>query len=75
MDVNSRRVTSPDIIQTGTMDVSVEKDGKRLVVLNDQVGTSAQKGFVDTNDHEVNGSGSNSKYNLPRWCPPSLMRT
>jgi hypothetical protein len=37
------------------MDVPVEKDSKRPVVLNDQIGTSTQKGFVAINDHEANG--------------------
>jgi hypothetical protein len=44
------------------MDVLVEKDSKRPVVLNNQVGTSAQKGSVATSDHEASGSGSNSKF-------------
>jgi hypothetical protein len=57
------------------MDVPVEKDSKRPVVLNNQVGTSAQKGSVATSDHEASGSGSNSKYFLPRWCPPGLTHT
>jgi hypothetical protein len=57
------------------MDVPIEKDSKRPVVLNDQVGTFAQKGSVVTNDHEANGTGSNSKYFLLRWCPPSLTHT
>jgi hypothetical protein len=61
MDVDTERTTSQDIIQIGTRDFLVEKDGKRLVVLNDQVGTSAQKGSATTNDHEASGSGSNSK--------------
>jgi hypothetical protein len=57
------------------MAVPVEKDSKRPVVLNNQVGTSAQKGYVATSDHEASGSGSNSKYFLPRWCPPDLTHT
>jgi hypothetical protein len=75
MDVNTERTTSQDIIQIGTMDIPVEKDSKRPVVLNNQVGTSAQKGFVSTSDHETSGSGSNSKYFLLRWCPPGLTHT
>jgi hypothetical protein len=62
-------------MQIGTMAVPVEKDSKRLVVLNNQVGNSAQKGSVATSDHEASGSGSNSKYFLPRWCPPGLTHT
>jgi hypothetical protein len=57
------------------MDVPVEKDSKRPVVLNNQVGTSAQKGSVAISDHEACGSGSNSKYFVPRWCPPGLTHT
>jgi hypothetical protein len=52
MDIDPERTTSQDIIQIGTMDVPVEKDSKRPVVLNNQVGTSAQKGSVATSDHE-----------------------
>jgi hypothetical protein len=72
MDLDPERTTSQDIIQIGTMAVPVEKDSKRPIVLNNQVGTSAQKGSVATSDHEASGSGSNSKYFLPRWCPPGL---
>jgi hypothetical protein len=66
MDVDPERTTSQDIIQIGTMDVPVD--------LNDQVETSSQKGHVAINDHEVSESGCNSKYFMPRWCPPSLTR-
>jgi hypothetical protein len=59
-DVDPERTTSQDIIQIGTMDVSV--------------GASAQKGSV-ASDHEASGSGSNSKYFLPRWCPLGLTHT
>jgi hypothetical protein len=75
MDVYPERTTSQDIIHIGTMDVPVEKDSKRPVVLNNQVGTSAQKETVATSDHEVSGSGSNCKYFLPRWCPHGLTHT
>jgi hypothetical protein len=27
------------------------------------------------NDHEASGNRSNSKYFLPRWCPPGLTHT
>jgi hypothetical protein len=64
MDVDTERTTSQDIIQIGTMDVPIERDSKRPVVLNDQVGTSTQKGSVSINDHEASGRGSNSKYFL-----------
>jgi hypothetical protein len=53
MDVDPKRTTSQDIIQIGTMDVPVD--------LNDQVETSAQKGHVAINDHEVSESGCNSR--------------
>jgi hypothetical protein len=75
MDVDPERTTSQDIIQIGTMDIPVEKDSKRPVVLNNQVGTSAQRGSIATSDHEASGSGSNSKYFLPRWCPPGSTHT
>jgi hypothetical protein len=48
MDVDTERTTSQDIIQIGTMGVLIEKDSKGPVVLNNQVGTFAQKGFVAT---------------------------
>jgi hypothetical protein len=57
------------------MKVPIEKDSKGPVVLDNQVGTSAQKGSVATSDHEASGSGSNSKYFLPRWCPLDLTHT
>jgi hypothetical protein len=75
MDVDPERTTSQDIIQIGTMDVPIVKDGKRPAALNVQVGTFAQNGYVATNNHEASGSGSNSKYFLPRWCPPDLAHT
>jgi hypothetical protein len=75
IDVDTERTTRQDIIQIGTMDIPVEKDSKRPVVLNNQIGTSAQKGCVATSDHEANKSGSNSKYFLLRWCPPALTHT
>jgi hypothetical protein len=56
MDVDPERTTSQDIIHIGTMDVPVEKDSKRPVVLNNQVGTSAQKGSIATSDHEASGT-------------------
>jgi hypothetical protein len=57
MDVDTKRTTSQDIIHIGTMDVPVEKDSKRPVVLNDQVETSAQKGSVVINDPEASRRG------------------
>jgi hypothetical protein len=76
IDIDPERITSFNVIQIGTiMDVPAKKDSKRPVVLNNQVGTSAQKGSVATSDHEASGSGSNSKYFLPRWCPPCLTHT
>jgi hypothetical protein len=75
MHVDPEWNTSQDIIQIGTMDIPVENDGKRPVVLNGQVGKSAQIEFIATSDHNASGSGSNSKYFQPRWCPPGLTRT
>jgi hypothetical protein len=57
------------------MDIPIEKSGKGLVVLNNQVVTSTQKGFVVVNDHEANGSKSRPEYFLPRWYPPYLTHT
>jgi hypothetical protein len=42
---------------------------------NNKVVTSTPKVFVVANDHKASGSGSNSKYFLPRWSPPGLTRT
>ena len=75
MDIDAERTTDRDIIQIGTMGVPIEKDGKRPVVLNDQVVTSTPKGSVVANDHEASGSKSHPKYFLPRWCPPGLTHT
>jgi hypothetical protein len=75
MNVDLERTTSQDIIQIGTMDIPVEKDGKRLIVVNNQVGTSAQKESVATSVHKASESGSNSKYFQLRWCPLGLTHT
>jgi hypothetical protein len=75
MKVDPERTTSQDIIQIGSTDVQIGDDGKRLIVPNNKVVTSTPGVFAATNDHEANGSGSNSKYLLPRWCPPRLTRT
>jgi hypothetical protein len=75
MHVDPERTTSQDIIQIGTMDIPVENDGKRPIVLNDQVGKYTQKEFIASSDHNASGSGSNSKYFQPRWCPPGLTHT
>jgi hypothetical protein len=55
------------------MDVPIGEDGKRPIVPNNKVVTSTSE--VAVNVHEANGSSSNSKYFLPRWCPPGLTRT
>jgi hypothetical protein len=73
MEVDPERTTCQDIIQIGSMDVSIGEDGKRPIVPNNKVVTSTPE--VTANDHEAGGSSSNSKYFLPRWCPPGLTRT
>jgi hypothetical protein len=73
MEVDPERTTSQDIIQIGSMDVLIGEDGKRPIVPNNKVVTSIPE--VATNDHEASGSSSNSKYFLPRWCPPGLTHT
>jgi hypothetical protein len=70
MEVDPERTTSQDIIQIGSMDVSIGEDGKRPIVPNNKFVTSTPE--VAANDHEASGSSSNSKYFLPRWCPPGL---
>jgi hypothetical protein len=55
------------------MDVLIGEHGKRPIVPNNKVVTSTPE--VASNDHEASGSSSNSKYFLPRWCPPELTRT
>jgi hypothetical protein len=75
MDVDQERTTSLDIIQIGTMNVPIEGSGKKLVVLNNQVVTPTQNGYVATNDHEANGRKSRPECFLPRWCPPGLTHT
>jgi hypothetical protein len=73
MEVDPKRTTGQDIIQIGSMDVSIEEDGKRPIVPNNKVVISTPE--VAANDHEASGSSSNSKYLLPRWCPPGLTHT
>ena len=75
MDIDSERTTNQDIIQIGSMDVPIEKVGKRPIVLNNKVVTYNLGASTAANDHEASGIGSNSKYFLPRWCPPGLTRT
>jgi hypothetical protein len=73
MEVDLERTTSQDIIQIGSMDVSIGEDGKRQIVPNNKVVTSTPD--VAADDHEASRSSSNSKYFLPRWCPPGSTRT
>jgi hypothetical protein len=73
MEVDPKRTTGEDIIQIGSMDVSIGEDGKRPIITNNKVATSTPE--VVVNDHEVSGSSFNSKYFSPRWCPPGLTRT
>jgi hypothetical protein len=73
MEVDLERTTSQDIIQIGSMDVFIGEDDKRPIVPNNKVVASTPE--VVANDHEASGSSSNSKYFLPRWCPPVLTRT
>jgi hypothetical protein len=73
MEVDPERTTGQDIIHIGSMDVPIGEDGKRPIVPNNKVVTSTPE--VAANDHEASGSSSNSKYFLPRWCPPGLTRT
>jgi hypothetical protein len=73
MEVDLERTTGQDIIQIGSMDVHIGEDGKRSTVPDNKVVTSTPE--VAANDHEASGSSSNSKYFLPRWCPPGFTRT
>jgi hypothetical protein len=75
MNIDLERTTSFDIIQIGTMDVPIEKSGKGPIVMNNQVVTPTQKGYVAANDHEASGSKSRLEYFLPRWSPPGLTHT
>ena len=75
MDVDSKRTTNRDVIQIGSIDVPIGDGDKRPIVPNNKVVTPTPGVFEAANDHEASGSGSNSKYFLPRWCPPGLTRT
>jgi hypothetical protein len=77
MDIDSERTINQGVIQIGSMDVPVVEGGKGPIVFGNKVETPIPKGFVAANDHdhEASGSGFNSKYFLPRWCPPGLTRT
>jgi hypothetical protein len=55
------------------MVIPIGEDGKRLIVPNNKVVTSTLE--IAASNHEASGIGSNSKYFLPRWCPPGLTRT
>jgi hypothetical protein len=74
MEVDPERTTGQNIIQIGSMDVPNGEDAKRPIVPNNKVLTSSPE-VVAANDHEASGSSSDSKYFLPRWCPPGLTRT
>jgi hypothetical protein len=73
-EVHPERTKSQDIIQIGSIGVLIGEDGKSPIVPNNKVVTSSLD-MAAANDHETSGSGSNSKYFLPRWCPPGLTRT
>jgi hypothetical protein len=75
MDVNPERTTSQDIIQIWSIDVPIGDGGKRPIVSNKKVVTPMPGASTTANDHEASGSGSKSKYFLPRWCPPGLTHT
>jgi hypothetical protein len=57
------------------MDVPIGDSSKRLIVPNNKVVTLTTRASTAANDHEASGSGSSSKYFLPRWCPLRLTRT
>jgi hypothetical protein len=57
------------------MDVPFEDGGKRAIVSNNKVVTLTPGASTTANDHEASGSGSNTKYFLLSWCPPSLTHT
>jgi hypothetical protein len=74
MEVDPEMTTCQYIIQIGSMDVPTGEDGRRPIVPKNKVVTSTPE-VVYSNDHEASGSGSNSKYFLPRWCPAGLTHT
>jgi hypothetical protein len=74
MDIDPKRTTGLDIIQIGTMNVPIEGGGKGPVVLNNQVVTPTQKGYV-ANDHEASRSKPRLECFLLRWCPLGLTHT
>lgn len=60
MDVDSKRTKNNDI-KIGHMEVPVKDDGKRLIVIDDQVVTSIE-GVATANDQEASCSNCNDKY-------------
>jgi hypothetical protein len=54
------------------MNVPIKDNGKRLIVSNNKVVTLISGTSTAVNNHEASGSGFNSKYFFPRWCPPGL---
>jgi hypothetical protein len=73
MEVDPERTTDQDVIKIGSMGVLIGEHGRRPIATNNKVVTSTLE--VVANDHEASGSSSNSKYFMPRWCPPGLTRT
>jgi hypothetical protein len=57
------------------MNVPIKDNGKRPIVSNNKVVTLISGTSTAANNHEASGSGFNSKYFLPRWCPPGLSCT
>jgi len=71
MQVDSGKTTAGDVVKIGDVNVVVKDVGKKLMVFGKSAQTDSQKRML-ANDHEASSSGSASKYNQPRWCPPGL---
>jgi len=72
MDIDSERTTGLDIIQIGTMNISLEDKAKGPTLIGESVKKSTSV-ISAVNDNEA--SSSKSQYFLPKWCPPGLTRT
>ena len=72
MDIDFERTTGLDIIQIGTMNISLEDKAKGPILIGESVKKSTSV-ISAANDNEA--SSSKSQYFLPKWCPPGLTRT
>ncbi|HET7713776.1 MAG TPA: hypothetical protein VFK94_05970, partial [Patescibacteria group bacterium] len=72
MDIDSERTTGLDVIQIGTMNISLEDKAEGPILIEESVKKPTPV-ISAANDHETNSN--KSQFFLPKWCPPGLTRT